>query len=136
MDSLTFSELRQANAKRVGLFKNKQGGLAHPTGGVFHWLISQWTNALCGESGEAANFAKKFERGDFPDTPEGLQEFKDKIGKELADTVCYCDLAAQRVGIDLGTYVTNKFNEVSTTQNLPVFLVPGLGYPGDSIKAD
>jgi len=131
--SLTFEELRKANSKRVGLFKNKQGGLAHPTGGVFHWLLSQWTNALCGEAGESANFAKKIERGDFPDTEEGRAAARDAIGKELADTVCYCDLAAQRAGIDLGQYVTNKFNEVSTKQNLPVFLIPGSGEPAEQL---
>jgi len=119
--TLTFAQLKDANARRVGLFKNARGEVAHP-GGITHWSIDQWTNALCGEAGEAANFAKKFARGDYPPGPAGDAAFHDAIAAELADVVCYADLCAQRLGIDLGEAVTKKFNQVSTKIGVPIYL--------------
>lgn len=43
----------------------------------------------------------------------------DKLGKELADVVIYCDLLAQREGLNLGELVRLKFNEVSERNNFP-----------------
>ena len=60
---------------------------------------------LCGEAGEFANMAKKRKKG--KDIP--IKE----LGKELADIVMYCDLAAASLGISLEEYVIKKFNEVS-----------------------
>lgn len=121
MTHLTFDMLRDVNARRAPLFKNAHGVVVHP-GGIDDWSPSEWTNALCGEAGEAANFAKKYLRGDFPPGPEGEQEFKEKIGRELADVVCYADLCAQRVGVNLGFEVIRKFNEVSEKVGVDIFL--------------
>lgn len=69
------------------------------------WSPSDWMTAVAGEVGEAANMIKKLRRGE--DIP--LIE----VGKELADAVIYLDLLAQRLRINLGMAVRDKFNEVS-----------------------
>lgn len=106
--ALSFSELRRANLERCKEFRDGQGRLCHPNG-VIDWSITDWTNAMAGETGEACNVAKKMKRGDFAIEAEGIE----KLAKELADAVTYADLAAARAGIDLGKAVRDKFNEVS-----------------------
>jgi len=122
MKELTFNQLRKANLKRLPLFRNKKGDFAHSEPDGSDWLLSQWSNAVCGEIGEvsqvllqiiasqgmAANLIKKIERGDFI-----LEEKRDELGKELADVAIYLDILAFRVGIDLGSAIAYKFNEVS-----------------------
>lgn len=108
MKTLTFAALRAANEARLPLFKNSKGEPAHSEPDGSDWAVDSWTNALCGEAGEAANFAKKLLRGDLD-----LDEAREKIGKELADVVIYADLTAKRLGLDLGQCVVSKFNEVS-----------------------
>ena len=93
--SLTFIDLTIANLERnVESF--------HP---IDDWSPTDWACAVAGETGEACNLIKKLKRGEKIDVEE--------IGKELADIVIYTDLLAQRLGLDLGTCVLNKFNEVS-----------------------
>jgi len=89
------------------------------------WSMSQWSNAIAGETGELCNIVKKVERGDYHKRPENQSdnpEFKDayaaaqyraEIGKEAADIVIYLDLLCTREGIDLGVEIVKKFNEVS-----------------------
>lgn len=124
MGALTFHALRNANARRVIEFKNAQGELAHPRPfSDDDWTIAEWTNALCGEAGEAANVAKKLRRGDYgaPGSPEwrrGVQKLLD----ELADTVIYADLCAQKMGAFLDDAVVGKFNEVSRRIDCDIWL--------------
>lgn len=88
---------------------------------VFHslhrWNPLEWAGALAGEAGEAANEAKKLRRLDDADrsldTEKQRQEHIDRFVEELADVVIYADLAAARVGQDLGAAVVAKFNKVS-----------------------
>jgi len=82
------------------------------------WTIDQWTNAIAGETGEACNFAKKLNRlvnnikgNKASDGDES--EIRIKLGKELADVVIYCDLAASSLDLNLGDLVKLKFNEKS-----------------------
>lgn len=104
---LEFNELQEANRKRAFVFKNRKGEVCHPDG-VMGWTLSQWSNALAGELGEAANLIKKIERGDFT-----LEEIKGELAKEIADVECYLSLLASRAEIDLGEATKAKFNEVS-----------------------
>lgn len=110
--SLTFSELRRANLERLPLFKDRRGRVCHhqpegqPVG--FDWALSQWSNAVCGELGEAANIIKKIERGDMT-----LDEARADLGREIADVQTYLDLLAHRAGVDLGAATIAKWNEVS-----------------------
>lgn len=114
--SLTFTELRIANATRCKHFRNAKGELCHP-GGINDWPIEKWMNAVLGELGEAANILKKIDRGDFT-----LDEGRAALAEEFADTVTYLDMAASRVGIDLGQSVREKFNQVSEKVKSPVRL--------------
>lgn len=107
--SLNFSHLRGVNVRRcVGAFKHA----------LDSWSIAEWTNALCGESGEAANVAKKMIR--HRDNVAGnkgadtdLDVLRAKLGRELADVVIYADLCAAAIGLDLGELVRETFNAKS-----------------------
>lgn len=125
---LNFEELRAANAARVVRW---HGPDAEP------WSGADWSNAMCGEAGEAANVVKKLRRHEtrIPGTVrvgDGVQlyntprvpELLEKLGKEIADTIIYADLLAHYYGINLGDVVIAKFNEVSVLQRFPERLGP------------
>lgn len=110
------AELKKVNEKRsLEGFKMK----------LSDWSLSQWSNAVAGETGELCNIVKKVERGDFhkrpenaSDTPEynnayAASQYREEIGKEAADIIIYLDLLCTREGIDLGAEIVKKFNEVS-----------------------
>lgn len=119
MISLKFSILRLANTLRLPLFTDATGKKCHkataegPAG--FDWALSQWSNAVFGEAGEAANIIKKIERGDFP-----LEDARPALADELADVAIYLDLLAYRAGIDLGEAIVNKFNRKSEEKGIDV----------------
>ena len=105
---ITFNQLRQANANRMQEIANKDGlntPFSATTNTSEDWNILEWCGAMCGEAGEAANVAKKMRRGQDMDIND--------LAEELADTVIYADLAAKKMGIDLGEAIMNKFNEKS-----------------------
>jgi NTP pyrophosphatase (non-canonical NTP hydrolase) len=104
MDNLTFSELRLASVKRCEKSFHT----------VEDWSPTDWACAVAGEVGEACNLIKKLKRGE--------EINPDEIGKELADAVCYLDLLAHRLGLDLGKCVRDKFNEVSSRVDSDIFL--------------
>lgn len=109
--SLSFDQLRAANVARLPIFKNAQGETAHAAPDGSDWKLSAWSNAVCGELGEAANIIKKMERGDFRGAH--FETARHKLALELADVATYLDLLAFRAGIDLGAAIRIKFNEVS-----------------------
>lgn len=86
------------------------------------WSIADWSNAMCGEAGEAANVVKKIRRYE-----SGLQgvgdpsedDLRSMLAHELADVYLYLDLVASKVGIDLPAAVVEKFNIVSERQGFP-----------------
>lgn len=115
MSGLTFAALRAQNAKRTGRW--------HPGFPVDdEWSGADWSNAMCGEAGEAANIVKKLRRhetglrGVF-DKPRA--ELLEALAHELADIIIYADLLAQKYGIDLAAAVAEKFNVVSERQGFP-----------------
>lgn len=112
---LTFAELRQANLRRLPLFRNARGELAHSEPDGSDWRLSQWCNAVTGELGELANLIKKVERRDM-----SLAEARSAIADELADVATYLDILAYRAGVDLGAAVVSKFNRVSARVGVPV----------------
>ena len=96
------------------------------------WSLSQWSNAIAGETGELCNIIKKVERGDYhkrsenaSDNPEynnayAAAQYREEIGKEAADIVIYLDLLCTREGLDLGAEIVKKFNEVSNRVKSPI----------------
>jgi NTP pyrophosphatase (non-canonical NTP hydrolase) len=117
LPGLTFESLRAANIKRLPLFKNKHGVLAHSQPDGSDWSRSDWLEALVGELGEYANKSKKERRGDI-----SMSEFLAESCSELPDILTYLDILAFRLGIDLAQVTRDKFNEVSRRVNADVFL--------------
>lgn len=95
---LSFDRLRLANVTR------SETSFGHA---LNDWSPSDWAMAAAGEMGETCNALKKRLREDV-DAPD-LED----VGDEIADTICYLDLLAARLGIDLGEAVRRKFNKVS-----------------------
>jgi len=92
-------------------------------GDADEWSGADWSNAMCGEAGEAANVVKKLRRhethtGTSYNTPPP-DELLTALAEELADVVTYCDLLAHHYGIDLAAAVIAKFNRVSAAQDFP-----------------
>lgn len=112
--TLTFDDLRAANVTRCETS-------FHP---LDDWSPSDWACALAGEVGEACNKIKKLKRGD----KISLED----IGKELADAVCYLDLLAARLRIDLGEATIGKFNEVSKKVG-SIFMLEGARKPEQDV---
>jgi NTP pyrophosphatase (non-canonical NTP hydrolase) len=113
---ITFTSLRYSNKKRAEFWHD----------GVDGWTGADWSNAMCGEAGEAANFVKKLRRYETgtklaPDA-WSVDDLIVGLGKELADIVIYADLLAQHYGLDLGKNVQDKFNEVSQRYGFDVVL--------------
>lgn len=105
-EGLTFAQLQAANVARC------VNGFKHT---LASWSVAEWTNAMCGEAGEAANVAKKMLR--HRDNAAGnrredtdLAVLRVKLGRELADTVIYACLTAASQGLDLGECVRETFN--------------------------
>lgn len=116
--NLDFAELRAANVTRCARW---HGPDSEP------WVVSDWTNAMCGEAGEAANVAKKIRRQTTGAVNTGDPEMADLIdalAAELADTVIYADLVADHMGIDLAAAIAAKFNLVSERHGFPERLEP------------
>jgi NTP pyrophosphatase (non-canonical NTP hydrolase) len=113
-DALTFAALTAANLRRLPLFRNRLGEIAHSKPDGSDWNLAEWTNAVAGETGEACNIAKKIQRGDFgPPGTEPYAQACRELAKELADIVIYADIACMRAGWSLGYIIADKFNEVS-----------------------
>lgn len=79
-------------------------------------LLSQWSNALAGETGEVCNLIKKIERGDFQDDPEKACVM---LGEELGDVIAYAVLLSEHAGLDLGEVTARKFNIKSDQFGVP-----------------
>lgn len=108
MYNLTFRQLRLANIARLPHFKNRKGEPAHAMPDGSDWSLGEWSNAVLGELGEAANLIKKLQRGDLE-----LETTKQDLADELADVVTYLDILAFRAGIDLGEATGDKWDVVS-----------------------
>jgi NTP pyrophosphatase (non-canonical NTP hydrolase) len=117
MSALTFDQLRHANKARLPEFRNRRGLRAHSKPDGSDWFLSAWSNAVCGELGEAANIIKKIEREDMT-----LDDAREDLAAELADVQTYLDLLAFRAGIDLGAATVKKFNQVSARVNCDIRL--------------
>lgn len=107
---LTFSELHDINAARANKWHEGFGE------GGGDWSGADWSNAAAGEMGEACNVVKKLRRAEtgHPSVKDpDVEELKDQLAEEIADTVIYLDLLASYYGIDVAIAVRQKFNKVS-----------------------
>ena len=115
----TLNEIRQINNER-NVWIHKREGV--PLGS---WPLSEWSNAMAGECGEACNVVKKIRR--LRDGMYGVNAKADQkeeklfreLGWELADTFLYIDLLATAAGIDLEKAVIEKFNIKSEDMKAP-----------------
>lgn len=91
-----------------------------------NWTLMEWGCAMAGEAGELCNILKKIKRmGENTNTakdPQSIQEAKTMAGKEMADIIIYLDLIAEKMGVDLGQAVQDKFNEVSERMEATIFI--------------
>ena len=100
--------------------------------GVEDWTPLEWAGAMCGEAGEAANFAKKLKRietemqnndkrtfGSGIPKPELAQLYRSSIGLEVADTIIYGVLLCARVGVSAEDAVRAAFNNKSEEYGFP-----------------
>ncbi|HUY08599.1 MAG TPA: hypothetical protein VMW80_04005 [Candidatus Dormibacteraeota bacterium] len=112
---LSFAELRRVNALRVERWRQRSPRTAN-------WSGADWSNAMCGEAGEAANVVKKLRRYECGVQGTGdltQSELMRMLGEEVADVAIYLDLLAAYYGISLGQAVTAKFNKVSERERFP-----------------
>lgn len=115
---LTFRDLADANKTRVQRW--------HPAG-LAEWSPMEWACAAAGEMGEICNAVKKLKRieSGIANLNEPNRQLSDKpqallqIGEEIADTVIYLDLLAQRLDIDIASFVRHKFNATSEKYGFP-----------------
>ena len=86
------------------------------------WNLADWSNAMCGEAGEAANVVKKLRRhetGHHGALDGDEATLRAALAHELADVILYVDLLATKAEIDLCAAVVEKFNIVSERQGFP-----------------
>jgi NTP pyrophosphatase (non-canonical NTP hydrolase) len=110
---LTFDELRIQNVARARRWHGPE---------TLPWSGADWSNALCGEAGEAANVVKKLRRIETLISARGQKthvELRRELALELADVVIYADLLAEFYGVDLAEAVVEKFNAVSDKYDFP-----------------
>jgi NTP pyrophosphatase (non-canonical NTP hydrolase) len=114
--NLKFSDLSLSNLYRARRWHKDFGP------GKGDWTSADWSNAMAGEMGEAANVVKKLRRWETGHPGKNDPDYINlqlQLGEELADVVIYADLLAQYYNLDLGTEVANKFNKVSDREGLP-----------------
>lgn len=127
---LSLGALRRANVRRARRWH------ADDDAG---WTGADWSNAMCGEAGEAANVVKKLRRSETGkqgrnDPPPDV--LRSMLGAELADTIIYADLLAEHYDIDLTAAVIEKFNAVSDREGFPDKIKSSaVPHVGDKVKA-
>lgn len=113
--ALTFAKVSRVNRERAARW--------HPGYPIDDtWSGADWSNAMCGEAGEAANVVKKLRRIETGhigslDPPESV--LRQGLADECADVFLYLDLLATKYGINLAEAIVAKFNKVSMRQSYP-----------------
>lgn len=119
--TLSFQQLHAVNKQRCSRW--------HPgfPGPDEEWSSADWSNAMCGEAGEAANMVKKLRRLETGmrgrASEENVVALVEKLGFEIADVIIYADLLATKFGIDPAAAIITKFNRTSEEYDFPERLV-------------
>lgn len=89
-------------------------------GNLNRWSALEWAGAMCGEAGEAANYAKKMRRLelDLPNREAGLQtaDYNKLLGncaREVADAIIYGLLLMSAMKVDAETTIADVFDQKS-----------------------
>ena len=90
------------------------------------WTMLEWAGAMCGESGEAANIAKKIRRLDMklPNKEAGLdksnlRELQMKCAMEVADSIIYGLIMFSELDINASNILTLVFDTKSIEYGFP-----------------
>lgn len=118
---MTFEEFSAKNRRRC----ESPRGFNHS---LDSWSLWDWFTATMGELGEAANVAKKLNRvrDGIRGNKVGVEELREKLAQEVADTFIYLDLLAQAAGLSMGEIVRKTFDAKSRE----------LGYGGELAEDD
>ena len=116
MDMNSFSQVNRTRCESPDGFNHE----------LSSWSLSDWTTAVAGELGEAANVVKKLTRyrDGINGNTETEQALKKQLGREIADTFIYLDLLAQRAGFRLSDLVMATFDATSAEIDYPVRITP------------
>lgn len=125
MADLTLAKIAEQNRARCVRWHGDGTGASEYEA----WGGADWSNAMCGEAGEAANVVKKMRRHEtrrqggphapLPYNTADWEHLRSALADELADVVLYLDLLADHYDIDLEQAVREKFNRVSEAQGFP-----------------
>lgn len=114
---MTFGEFSAANRERC----EHPAGFNHPLNSL---SASDWTTALVGELGEAANVIKKLNRyrDGIPGNKATEAALRSQLRKELGDTFVYLDLLCQSLGFSVADAAVEVFNSKSVEIGYPKVL--------------
>lgn len=114
---MNIDELQKVDAIRAARWHN---------GDITQWTLLEWAGAMCGESGEAANYAKKIRRLDLqlPNKEAGLdkdnyEELRMKCAMEVADSIIYGLVMLSLLDVKASVILTYVFNKKSIEYGFP-----------------
>lgn len=112
-EPITLEKLRMTNRSRRDSWRERDGATT--------WTGADWSNEMCGETGEAANVVKKLRRHETgvkgANDPDETT-LREMLADELADVLITADLTAMFYDIDLTAALRRKFNATSEEQGL------------------
>ena len=111
--SLSFKEFDRINWNRAQKWHETKS-----------WDAADWMVATVGELGEAANILKKLKQSEdgILGNSETDIDLEEKLAEELADTLTYLFLLADKCGVNLEVQTIAKFNKVSRKHGFPEIL--------------
>jgi hypothetical protein len=114
---LDISKFQQINAIRAKRWHND---------GKTKWSLLEWAGAMCGESGEAANLAKKMRRLDMelPNKEAGISkdnydELRRQLAKEVTDSIIYGLIILSEIEYDASQMLAEVFDRKSFEYGFP-----------------
>jgi NTP pyrophosphatase (non-canonical NTP hydrolase) len=114
--------------KEIQQLNDSRGKRWHQ-GNLSQWSLLEWCGAMCGEAGEAANYAKKIRRLELelPNKEAGIDKtdleiLQVKLAKELADVIIYALLTMSTLGCDAEEIIKQVFNQKSDEYGFPEHL--------------
>jgi len=94
--------------------------------GKTNWNLLEWAGAMCGESGEAANVAKKIRRLDMnlPNKEAGVKKnnlntLQIKLANEVADSIIYGLIILSELDMDATSVLADVFDQKSIEYGFP-----------------